>query len=477
MAFIFESLRRRPFEQKSLAITRAISSMLMILTFFAFFAYLIYQLLTDQFTLASSFVDIPENGYPAPDIEICYSGNWTFTHCNFQEMDWTIKEFPGCEGHYRDGNYNGGEMCRVFQANFTNFGIASKGRNDPTIRRVDIYWKLDNATAAAALYSTIPSIPISLYDQSFSTWRLNEDEINAMIPIQKGLFNKSMLTAERPMTMLNHSSAIFFTPRVYKIIDLSSSSSLIGLYNNYIDIITMQTSQHDWPLQPNANLTRGDYHGFFSVQLAVTTMEILTAKRQNTVLSTLALLGGAWGGMTTLYAVVFGTPRLTPFGLVHQIPLMLSKKEPDNDQSQKSIGTSTSTKKMSLFKRFNHQPSSTKALYNNYNNKSSSTYDNDDIDDDEENNIIKSKTSEQLEYNDPPSLNLNTKFKKIDERFNEMELILKEFVLNMDYYYDPKIKHLRDKLFQNDATPSSHDNDNLEENINENVTILMKNYK
>lgn len=99
-------------------------------------------------------------------------------------MNWDLNENPGCVGHYRDGNYAGGEMCKVFQANFTNFGISSSESSDLNIRRIDIYWRLDNITAASSQYLAIPSLAVSLYDQSFSTWRLNDDQIKAMIPKQ-----------------------------------------------------------------------------------------------------------------------------------------------------------------------------------------------------------------------------------------------------------------------------------------------------
>ena len=93
-----------------------------------------------------------------------------------------MTENSGCEGHYRDGNYNGGIMCKVFQANNTNFGIAGNGLFEPDIRRVDIYWRIDNITENN--YLSVPSLPVTLFDQSFSTWRLNDDQIKSMIPMQ-----------------------------------------------------------------------------------------------------------------------------------------------------------------------------------------------------------------------------------------------------------------------------------------------------
>ncbi|KAI9299400.1 hypothetical protein BJ944DRAFT_245298, partial [Cunninghamella echinulata] len=238
--------------------------------------------------------DIPVSGYLAPDVEICFSGNWTFSHCSFQYMDWSMKEIPGCLDHFRNGANEGQVICRVFQANDTNFGIISgetDAENRP-LRRVDLYWRLDNVTAATESSLSVPSLPISLYDQMFSTWRLSQGDINAMIPKQQSFFNATSLGAYKAMTMQNYTSIIYFYPMVYRAIAPGNVASLFGFNNSYVDIQTFKTTQHNWPLHSNINITRGDYHGMFSVQLAATNIEIQTEQRQHTILAALALMGG-----------------------------------------------------------------------------------------------------------------------------------------------------------------------------------------
>ncbi|CAO3611483.1 unnamed protein product [Cunninghamella blakesleeana] len=534
MHFIFEALHKRPLEKRSLAVSRGVTAILMGLAFLAYVGYLIYQVYNDRTLLILSSIDIPDSGYPSPDIEICYPGNWTFARCSFQAMDWSINEIPGCEGHYRDGNYNGDEMCRVFQANFTNFGIASKGPNDPTIRRVDIYWRLDNATAAAALYPTIPSIPLSLYDQSFSTWRLNEDEINAMIPKQQFFFNATKLGAYKGMSMQNHSSAIFFYPKIYRAIRPGDVASLFGFNTSLVNINTFTISQHDWPLHPSENLTRGDYHGFFSIQLAATNIEIQTEQRQHTILAALALMGGAYGVLTTIYIVVFGTPRLTPWGVVHRFPLVLSRGknklglnndgyDPNNNQAhplQNTAATGTSTSvKLPLLKRWkqkftytpthmrddisdeylnpNYKSADTFESISNHPTRSTTTssqpspnnnYNNNNYSDDDPATIKNVATIEDVnDVKDAHSMDTSVNYNSLEYRIEELEMILREYFLNVEYLDALRLRYRQQRQFMdrsdlplyNDSIhqPSSlaHQQNNANNNININPTTTTNN--
>lgn len=49
--------------------------------------------------------------------------------------------------------------------------------------------------------------------------------------------------------------------------------------------------------------------------------------RQHTVLAAVALAGGCYGVLTTIYILLFGMTRLTPWGLVHHIPVFISNRK------------------------------------------------------------------------------------------------------------------------------------------------------
>lgn len=46
---------------------------------------------------------------------------------------------------------------------------------------------------------------------------------------------------------------------------------------------------------------------------------------QHTFLSSIALAGGCYGVLTTIYMLLFGMTRITPWGIVHHIPVFIKK--------------------------------------------------------------------------------------------------------------------------------------------------------
>ncbi|CAO3633370.1 unnamed protein product [Cunninghamella echinulata] len=507
MHFIFEALHKRPLEKRSLAVSRGVTAIIMGLTFLAYVGYLISQVYNDRTLLILSARDIPVSGYLAPDIEVCLSGNWTFSHCTFQYMDDSTKENPGCAGYYLNGNDQSSVSCRVFQAGDTNFGIieGEKGVENRLLRRVDIYWRMDNVTAVTEASFSIPSVAISLYDQSFSTWRLNPDQVNAMIPKQRSFFNSASLGAYRATSMQNYTSAVYFYPLNYRAIAPSNAASLFGFQNAYVDIKTLRTSQHNWPIRINPNITRGDYHGRFSVRLATTTIEVQTEQRQHTILAALALMGGAYGVLTTIYIVVFGTPRLTPWGIVHRFPLVFSKGkdklglhkddfDPSTTNQQyalnnTNVAAATSTSmKQPLFKRwqqkFTYTPThsnirdDTSDEFLNLNHKSTDTFENIDI----STSLIPTKNNKDESIKNVATIENvndgrstpNSIYNSLEYRIEELEMILREYFLNVEYLDDLRIRHrqqrqtlersglplYQDPIQQQQQHQTQHENDN-----------------
>ncbi|KAI9480529.1 MAG: hypothetical protein EXX96DRAFT_479993, partial [Benjaminiella poitrasii] len=136
------------------------------------------------------------------------------------------------------------------------------------------------------------------------------------------------LGSSRATSFFNHTSSIFYHVEKYRAIKPHDAASIFGLQPNYVDIYTLVNSQHDWPLQtspPPTAFNRSLYHGVFSVQLAQSSIEIKTEIRQHTVLAAIALAGGCYGLLTTMYILLFGMSRLTPWGIVHHIPTYFSK--------------------------------------------------------------------------------------------------------------------------------------------------------
>ncbi|KAI7895870.1 uncharacterized protein EV154DRAFT_412559 [Mucor mucedo] len=149
------------------------------------------------------------------------------------------------------------------------------------------------------------------------------------------------LGASRATSFLNYTSSIFYRPQKYRAIRPRDAGTILGLKSNFIDIITLLNTQHNWPIQqptpPPPALDKSLYHGVFSVQLSQGTIDIKTEVRQHTLLASVALAGGCYGVLTTIYILLFGMTRLTPWGLVHHIPVFISKHRNHDMMNKKFI--------------------------------------------------------------------------------------------------------------------------------------------
>ncbi|KAI8146235.1 hypothetical protein BJV82DRAFT_666031 [Fennellomyces sp. T-0311] len=264
-----------------------------------------------------------DSSYPVPEIEICaQNSTLTIARCDLMYMNWTFATIPDCYHYIKIGNLSAGDpsRCYLFQSNGTfSYGVVENYEpTSPDIRRIDIYWKVDALQNLTYASISVPSIAVELYNPGFSRW--NPPDPASMIPQQAQFSRDMVLGNSRSTTTQNTTTTIFFAANKYRAIRPRDVPSLLGFTPSFVDIPTLQTNQLDWPIQrSNANLTRGDYHGLFSVQLAKATQE--TEQRQHTLLAAVALAGGAYGVLTTLYILLFGMIRMAPFGAVHQLPL------------------------------------------------------------------------------------------------------------------------------------------------------------
>ncbi|KAI7906459.1 uncharacterized protein BX663DRAFT_496491 [Cokeromyces recurvatus] len=242
--------------------------------------------------------------------------------------NWTVMDIPDCwENFFYPGLNNGDQTkCYLFTTN-NEFrmapGLSPDHRNG--LRRLDFYWNIDNISNISYATITVPAIAVQLYDHRFSTWA---PETIGDTAVEKEKLASIQLGSSRATSFLNHSSSIFYYVEKYRAIKHRDAASILGLKRNYVDIFTLVNFQHNWPLQANLSSTfdRDLYHGVFSVQLARSTIEIKTEIRQHTVLAAIALAGGCYGVFTTIYILLFGMTRLTPWGLVHHIPALISNK-------------------------------------------------------------------------------------------------------------------------------------------------------
>ncbi|KAI9250232.1 hypothetical protein BDA99DRAFT_564200 [Phascolomyces articulosus] len=265
-----------------------------------------------------------EKPYPAPYIEMCsQNSTMTVVQCDLMYMNWSMSTIPNCYDYIQMGDNNGDpSKCYLFRASDAiNFGILKSDydQSSPDIRRIDIYWKIDSIVNVSIASVSVPSISMELYNPSFNRWdEIPEEE---MIPQQAQYFRDMVLGNDRSSTSQNTTTTVFFTPHLYRAIRPRDPLSLLGFEPKYVEIPTLKSIQLDWPLQQNINITRGDYHGLFNVQLSKASYDVQTEQRQHTLLAAVALAGGAYGVLTTLYILLFGMIRHAPFGLANQLPM------------------------------------------------------------------------------------------------------------------------------------------------------------
>ncbi|KAL0089235.1 hypothetical protein F4703DRAFT_1840056 [Phycomyces blakesleeanus] len=326
MHFIGEACYRRPLEPRILVFSRGTTSIVMALLFLVYLGYLIRQIALDIPLLRISTENLP-NIYPAPDIEICAQNTTVrIVRCDITHADWTVKPLENCYDKIRIGTTQlmGSSFCNLFEANGTlNYWISQDvPPNNDVIRRIDIYWRVDSVVNATAASLSVPALSIQLYSPSFNRWTIDPTKL---IPQQVQPFADMVLGAYRATSYMNTTSALFFVPGKYKAIMPNDPASIIGFDPKFKDIITLATNQNNWPLHDNPFLANDTYHGFFTVQPSHASMEVRTEQRQHTALAGIALAGGAYGVLTTIYILFFGMTRLTPWGLVHHIPVMMSR--------------------------------------------------------------------------------------------------------------------------------------------------------
>ncbi|CAO3634990.1 unnamed protein product [Mucor hiemalis] len=350
MHFIREACYRRPLEPKGLAYSRGGTAIGMGLLFLAFVGYLINQIYNDHPLIQISSENIGLD-IETPDVEICAQGStMTVVKCSAMYYNWTVVDIPNCfQDYFRAGANNETSKCYVFESRNRyrmSTGLTYDSRN--ALRRLDFYWNVDSLQNLTASTISIPAIAVQLYDPHFTTWW---PETIGDSPMELEMSTNIKLGATRATSYINHTSGIFYHLQKYRAIRKRDAATVFGLKPNFIEIVTLINNQHDWPIQSNPPppppaFDKNLYQGYFSVQLSQSTIDIKTEVRQHTILASVALAGGCYGVLTTIYILLFGMTRLTPWGLVHHIPVFFSRHrhaDLNNSDDEESINSGTSS--------------------------------------------------------------------------------------------------------------------------------------
>ncbi|CAO3662712.1 unnamed protein product [Rhizopus stolonifer] len=306
----------------------------MSMLFLAFCGYLINLIYQDQPLIQSSSQSI-DSYIETPDIEFCLQNStMKVIHCSAMYYNWSTVDIDNCWDRffYAGANDGSASRCWIFETNGEyrmTAGLTYDNRD--ALRRLDFYWKIDDLYNVTYASISVPAMAIQLYDPKFSLWKPATVGDTA---IENMMLTNIRLGATKATTMMNYSSSIYYTPNRYRAIKPGDAAAVVGLTPHYIDIATLRNFQQNWPLldnPPSPVVNRSLFDGLFSVQLAQSTIDVQTEIRQHTILASLGLAGGCYGVLTSIYVLLFGMTRLTPWGLVHHIPVFISKTRHKND--------------------------------------------------------------------------------------------------------------------------------------------------
>ncbi|OBZ85681.1 hypothetical protein A0J61_06268 [Choanephora cucurbitarum] len=320
-----------PLEPRSLAYSRGGTAIVMAMIFLAFCGYLINQIFTDKPLLRNSLEEIG-NITVTPDVEMCVQNTtMQVVSCSILYYNWTEAQIPDCWSQFFRPGRNDGSSTRCWYFSTNNSYHMAAGivyDNRDALRRIDFYWRLDSLVNISYASLSLPAIALQLYDPRFTSW--NTDTLGNT-SYEKTVSTNIQLGASRATTFYNHTSITYYHQHKYRAIKPGDFGAIVGVKPAYTDVITLPNEQHHWPIQANPIKTgipaRNLYHGLFSVQLAKSTIDVETEVKQHTILSAVALAGGCYGVLTSIYILLFGMSRLTPWGLVHHIPTYISRKK------------------------------------------------------------------------------------------------------------------------------------------------------
>ncbi|KAG2176578.1 hypothetical protein INT44_007241 [Umbelopsis vinacea] len=235
---------------------------------------------------------------------------------------WTSRRVPNCTGLIQKGANSPVMFCEIFQPNGSiAFGLAADAPNKPgqdIVRRVDFYWQIENLTASVSQTLSVPAIALQLYAPQFNPWYTND--VPRWIPRQFQAYRDITMGVTKATAIQRHSTNVIFTPNTYKAIRPFDFGALFGLVAQYVEIPTISSESIIWPMHFNPEFSNEMLTGHFSIQLGSGTVNVQQEQRQNTILSLLALTGGAFGLLNIIYVLLFGMTRLAPWGLVHHFP-------------------------------------------------------------------------------------------------------------------------------------------------------------
>lgn len=200
---------------------------------------------------------------------------------------------------------------------FTNELLFSKIPNNG-LSSLEFMIYINDSNFNASDYSSLPYVVFQMKNTGTAS-DISYDDYTNSIQSQKdslGLYSRFSRTINilNLYSIASYSSYKFKLTRKRKDIMLPSWENYIGFSSKLVKTSYFTSSMETFPFQNDTATSLLK----IAIEQPTYTVQVETDKRNKTVVSSLGLIGGAWGFATSIYALLFGTDSIKPWGLIQK---------------------------------------------------------------------------------------------------------------------------------------------------------------
>jgi hypothetical protein len=319
--------RRTVPEPKWLLWLRIATSAFVVAVFLTYFGFIVATVVNDAPVIRMRYETMDR--ILVPDIEICSeSSDVRLTYCNVTWLDEKKKYtlYDNCIDDFGRTflplhNFsNPNEFCYLFTTNKTLIFFNKLAGEVPggAVQRIDFGYKVLDLKKAISQTLAIPALALQVFDPDYNPLWFPKTQNRKLA---RDVESDMRLQRNNFVAMQNYVTMARFRKVTYREISPGDFGSIFDFMPSYYDATVLETTTQIFPMHPNPNFTPKTNTGHFSIQLETFRHDIQEQHRTRTILSSLGLIGGAFGLICLIYTLLFGGRRIRPWGFVHSMSL------------------------------------------------------------------------------------------------------------------------------------------------------------